>query len=196
MLSTEFNLTVHVPADEWAFCHRRLTYLETLLLRVVRDRKNIQEWYDADELAALRLPGLPSSRAAISRKATAARWFRRREGRHFLYHVTDLPARSFDALIARILDMPEMEFEPSALPSLPRAPDNLPAGVGDVRAAPPWVLPLMGLMRGEAKGNLAQAWKALPDHLPRGAALPSVDEAATVLVELGLSENLSSWKVH
>lgn len=45
----------------------------------------------------------------------------------------------------------------------------------------------MRLMKGEARGDLGRAWKALPAHLPRGTALPDVEEAATVLVTLGLA---------
>lgn len=68
MSSLSLDLTINVPADEWAYCQRRLIYLETLLLRLVRDRRNIQEWYDAEELASLRLPGLPGNSRAVARR--------------------------------------------------------------------------------------------------------------------------------
>ncbi|MGU3398143.1 DNA-binding protein [Brucellaceae bacterium D45D] len=187
-MTGEFSLTIHVPADEWAYLNRRVDYLETLLLRVVRDRKHIQEWYSAEELAALHLPGLPHTKAGVSRKATAGKWPRRPAGTHprngFLYHVSVLPARSFDALITRILDLPEMEAETDGLFNLPAplAPDE-PA---PENTAPAWVLPLMRLMKGEAQGNLGKAWQALPEHLPRGTVLPPVQEAAQILVNLGL----------
>lgn len=182
------ELTVQVSADEWALCQRRLIYLETLLLRVVRERKKIQEWYDAAELAALRLPGLPASKAAITRKANTGGWPRReireRGGKRFMYHVSSLPARAFDALIARILDLPEIDAATTddlfALPT-PAPPARLPENT-----APAWVLPLMRLMKGEAHGDLAAAWERLPAHLPRGMVLPDVNEAAEVLVNLGL----------
>lgn len=103
MSSLSLDLTINVPADEWAYCQRRLIYLETLLLRLVRDRRNIQEWYDAEELASLRLPGLPGNSRAVARKATVAHWRRRRSGnQRYVYHVTSLPSRAYDALIARI----------------------------------------------------------------------------------------------
>ncbi len=188
-MNAEFNLTIHVPADDWAYCQRRLTYLETLLLRIVRDRRNIQEWYDAAELAALRLPGLPPSRAAISRKASKENWDRRSinsgSGKRNAYHVTSLPARAFDALIAGLLDLPPMDLEADGLFDLPTRPE--PLAPTPENTAPAWVLPLMRLMKGEAQGNLGKAWQALPQHLPRGTALPSVDEAAVVLVNLGLA---------
>lgn len=190
----ELNLTVQVAADEWAYAQRRLTYLETLLLSVVRDRANIQEWYEAAELAALRLPGLPHDKATLTRKATMARWKVRRVGKHRLFHVTSLPSRAFDALIARILDLPEMEMEVPALPGLPPMPE--PSALSSPNTAPPWVLPLMRLMRGEARGDLGRAWRDLPQHLPRGTILPAPDEAATILVELGLFEKIANWSEH
>lgn len=188
MSGLSFDLTINVPADEWAFCQRRLTYLETLLLRLVRDRRNIQEWYDAEELAALRLPGLPGSGRAVARKATAARWQRRRaddgRSRRHVYHVTSLPARAFDALIARILDLPEMDEAPQ-LPALSQAAAEK-VQHADTNTAPAWVLPLMRLMKGHG-GNLGAAWRELPEHLPRGVALPTTEEAAMILVGLGLA---------
>ncbi|ESY42038.1 hypothetical protein X747_14760 [Mesorhizobium sp. LNJC384A00] len=187
MSNPELKLTVQVPADEWAYCQRRLTYLETMLLHMVRDLGETQEWYNAGDLAALRLPGLPWSREGVTARARAARWPRRRVGKHILYHVTSLPPRAFDALIARILDLPVEEYEP--VPNV--AAIAVPAkGASDQNTAPAWVLPLMRLMRGEAHGSLSEAWRALPGHLPNGTVLPSVNEAATVLIELGLAEKI------
>ncbi|MER8924153.1 DNA-binding protein [Mesorhizobium sp. M0802] len=187
MSNPELNLTVEVPADEWAYCQRRLTYLETMLLHMVRDLGQAQEWFSASDLAALRLPGLPFSREGVTARAKVARWPRRRVGKHVLYHVTCLPSRSFDALIARILDLPVEEYEP--LPGV--AALTVPAqGVATPNTAPAWVLPLMRLMRGEAHGSLSEAWRALPGHLPTGTVLPSVNEAATVLIDLGLAEKI------
>ena len=64
-----FDLTVSVPADEWADAQRRLAWLEGMLLRIVRERSALREWYGAGELEALQLPGLPPSRQAIARLA-------------------------------------------------------------------------------------------------------------------------------
>lgn len=188
-MTQSFNLTINVPADEWAYLNRRVDYLETLLLRVVRDRKHIQEWYSAADLAALRLPGLPHSQAAVTRKATTCRWPRRPAAIStrgpFLYHVSVLPARSFDALMARILNLPEIEAQTAGmfnLPAPPTPPEPLPENT-----APVWVLPLMRILKGEAQGNLGRAWHALPQRLPHGTILPSVEEAAQILVNLGLA---------
>ncbi|WP_275789669.1 DNA-binding protein [Pararhizobium gei] len=184
------ELTVNVSASEWAYAQRRLTYLETLLLRIVRDKAHIQEWYDAAELAALRLPGLPDSKTGITRKATMGNWRRRtlkdRKGRRYVYHASSFPARAFDALIARLLDLPPVDADMDGVFALPveTPPQHPPM---PENTAPVWVLPLMRLMKGEANGNLGRAWQALPAHLPKGIALPSVREAAEILVNLGLA---------
>lgn len=187
-MTATFDLAVHVPADDWAYCQRRLAWLETLLLRLVRDHENIQEWYDAAELAALRLPGLPASAAAIARKAGAHDWQRRRasRGRRWLYHVASLPPRAFDALIARILDLPEPDAAIGPVPGLPPAPRD-PVADAEADIAPPWVLPLVRLMKGEARGDLGAAWLRLPHHVPQGTLLPTARQAAEVLVRLGLA---------
>ena len=176
-------LVVTVPADDWALVNRRVAYLEALLLRVVRQESAFREWYEAAELEALRLPGLPPTRQAIARKANAEGWARVRRRGRFFYHVTALPGRSFDALLFRIIDLPPLDADTERLFYLPypAMPDALPEN-----AAPPWILPLMRLMKGEAQGNLGKAWQALPAHLPEGAALPPIEEAAKVLVRFQL----------
>ncbi|PRA86938.1 hypothetical protein CQ054_07000 [Ochrobactrum sp. MYb29] len=51
---------------------------------------------------------------------------------------------------------------------------------------PVWLLSFWRLVKGEAMGNYAAAWRALPQHLPRFAHCPSVEEAAIVLAQHGL----------
>lgn len=181
-MTDELLLTVHVPADEYPFMQRRISYLETLVLRIIRDRGAFPEWLDAGELAALQLPGLPASRVAISQKAGRESWKRRiGKSRRVFFHVSSLPARAFDALIARILDLPELDtdtadlFTPPPAPVSPTMPDN---------AAPPWVLPPMRLVK--AEGDWGRAWRALPDHIPAGVQLPDVEDAAKMLVKLNI----------
>jgi hypothetical protein len=188
--SEGFSLMVHVPADEWAYCRRRVAYLEAVLIQVLKDRERIQEWYDAAELASLRLPGLPTTKAGITRMARGAGWRCRtttgRGGPRFQYHYTSFPARAFDALVGLILqlaepagegDMPPVpEIEPAPIPA-PAEPDN---------TAPPWVLPFMRLLRGGADGDISAAWRALPTCLPAGVVLPTQEEAAETLIRLGL----------
>ncbi|WP_170293930.1 DNA-binding protein [Paracoccus limosus] len=181
-MADRLDLTVSVPADEWAYMQRRLAWFEALLLRIVRDRAAFPEWHDAGQLADLRLPGLPASRSAIAQKASREGWTRRAaKGRRVLFHVSSLPARAFDALIARILDLPELEAETDALFTLPTPP--APEVLAE-NATPAWVLPLMRLIRQE--GDLAKAWRALPDHLPEHVPLPDVEDAAKMLVKLKL----------
>lgn len=181
-MTDDLFLTVQVPADEWAYSQRRLAYLEALLLRIVRDRVAMQEWYDTAELVALRLPGLPQSRQGIAQKAKRESWPRRHAGTRVAFHVTALPARAFDALIARILDLPPLDANTGDLFTVPAPP--APAAPLPQNAAPAWVLPLMRLLRSE--GDWGTAWRALPNHLAEGIALPDVKEAARILVALRL----------
>ncbi|MBN9332528.1 DNA-binding protein [Devosia sp.] len=184
----ELDLTVQVNAAEWAYNQRRTLYLEALLVRLLRDENNFEEWLSADDLVTLRLPGLPASAAGITRKATAGKWRRQRDrnlkGRRFRYHVASLPARAFDTLLSRLLDLPEVEGEVLAFPDIqpPPMPDQRPTAL----TAPPWVLPLMRLMKNDS--DLAAAWRDLPHSLPPGVELPTVEEAAMVLVRFGLTD--------
>lgn len=183
-----FDLTVSVPASDWAYNQRRTKYLEALLLHVIRDSWRIQEWFSAVDLAAKVLPGLPRTPEAISRKAGKEDWRRQKvqvSGTWmFRYHVSSLPARAFDELISRILALPSIDDTVSAVPNLPDV-DAIPSTVSE-NAAPPWVLPLMRIMKTETKGDLGEAWEILPERLPPNVSLPSVEEAAKVLVRLGL----------
>lgn len=184
-----FDFQVSVPADEWATMIRRVAYLEAVLLQVLRDEDEVKEWFDAGELAALRLPGLPISKAAITRAAASAAWRRRevkgRGGVRYQYHCTSLPERAFEALVWRILGVPEfgdvaMPKEP--VPSIPVPPPPLPENT-----APPWVLPFMRLLKGGACGDMGAAWRALPEALPPGVAMPTEAEAAEVILGLGIA---------
>ena len=189
-MSTDFelDLTVQVNAAEWAYTQRRTVYLETLLFRLMRDEAAIQEWLTADDLASLDLPGLPPTAAGITRKASAGRWRRRRDRRggreRYAYHVASLPARSFDTLMARLLNVEGIEADPLAPPATPAVPPL--QARPEALTAPPWVLPLMRLIKSD--GSLAAAWHKLPDNLPPGVALPTVQEAATVLLRFGLAD--------
>ncbi|MBD8556352.1 hypothetical protein IFT84_17730 [Rhizobium sp. CFBP 8762] len=188
-MTNSFDFTVSVSSEEWAYTQRRLIYLESVLLRVVRDESKVQEWFSAADLARKALPGLPPTKAAITRKAKAEQWRRLhncKNGRWQLaYHVSSLPARAFDDLVARILDLPEIDV---VVPDLPDLPNVEPLPVADPgKTAPPWVLPLMRIMKVETAGDIGQAWDILPERLPAGVLLPSVEEAANVLVQLGLA---------
>lgn len=182
------GLVITVDADEWAYTRRRLIFLEAVLIRIVRERANIQEWMSSGELAAKRLPGLPESKAGIARKADREGWLRRKvqgERRwHYAYHVSSLPNRAFDALIARVLDLPPPDGMMTVVPGLPDVP-AAPRAVPE-NTAPPWVLPLVRLLRTETGGDLSAAWDRLPGFLPPGIELPDVDEAVRVLIRFGI----------
>ncbi len=45
----------------------------------------------------------------------------------------------------------------------------------------------MRIMKQETAGNLSEAWQMLPDRLPPDVALPSVEEAAAILVQFGIA---------
>lgn len=183
---TEFKFFVHVDADEWAYAQRRVTYLEALLIRVLHDKSQIKEWYEASELAALRLPSLPVSASGITRKAVAQHWFRKKaNGNKYTYYFGSLPERAFDALIGKLLTLPKDAEPARGLPELEPVPVPIKTVLPD-NAAPVWILPLMRLLKGKAKGNLTAAWTNLPDHLPAGTTLPDVDEATDTLIRLGL----------
>jgi hypothetical protein len=185
-----FPLTVQVPADEWAYVNRRMVYLEAVLVQVLRGRGRIQEWYAAADLAALRLPGIPTSKGAVTRAANEGGWLRRevkgRGGLRFQYHCTSLPSRAFDALVIRILNLssqPGVHID-KLVPKIEAAP--IPRAPNPDNTAPPWVLPFMRLLKGGAHGDLSAAWQALPEQLHHSIPLPTMEEAAETIVRLGL----------
>lgn len=189
---SEFAFMVHVDADEWAYLKRRALYLEAVLVQVLADRDRVQEWYEAAELAAMNLPGLPRTKAGVTRLAGAAGWKRReatgRGGTRFQYHYASLPARAFDALIGRILDLPAPDPEAPERPAVPEiAASPVPEPAAPANTAPPWVLPFMRLLKGGAHGDIAAAWRELPRHLPDGVALPTREEAAETIARLGIA---------
>lgn len=184
-----FQFTVPVSADAWAYAQRRLTYLEAVLVQILNDRGRIQEWYDARELAELRLPGLPGSKAGITRVAGSRNWNRRevsgKGGTRYQYHYASFPARAFDALIARILNVDPPSEDAPPVPDIPVPEPELKDTNGNT--APPWVLPFMRLLKGEAHGDLSIAWTALPDCVPSGVDIPTQEEAATIIMDWGLA---------
>lgn len=192
MSEDKFALMVHVPADEWAFTRRRVTYLEAVLTQVLRTEERIREWFDAAELAALQLPGLPRTKAGITRIANAASWRRReqrgRGGVRFQYHCTSLPERAFETLISLILDCPEVEPENIAESMVPEIEPPLPSPLPE-NTAPPWVLPFMRLLKGGAQGDIGEAWRALPAYLPLGVVMPTEEEAAETILHFGLAKD-------
>lgn len=185
---SQLTLTVSVPAEEYAYMQRRIAYLEALLLRIMRFEIEVREWFSSSDLHMMFLPGLPASAAAITRKARTEGWPRRcfRDGKGTVtrFHVSALPPRAFDALIARFLDLPPLDADMKGVFDLPVPPEPAPL---PENAAPQWILPLMRILRTEAGGDLGRAWVALPRHVPEGMKLPDAEEAARVLIRLGLA---------
>lgn len=189
-MRNSFDLTVSVPADEWGYIRRRVVYLEAVLLRVIRDGNHMREYFAAGELAGMVLPGLPDTPEGVTRKASREKWRKRKTkvGSTWLnvYSVTSLPKRAFDALISRLLELPDIDEAAPLLDILPKPPPPrfVPA---DTNTAPPWILPLMRLMKTETGGSLSEAWQMLPERLPPDVALPSVEEAAVILIRFGIA---------
>lgn len=186
----EFALTVTVPAEQWAFACRRLLFLEASVVQILSDRGWLREWFTAPELAALRLPGLPTTRQGVARLAKAERWRcrivlqRGQEVRE--YHCTALPGRAFDQFIERIITAPRPVSE--VVPPHPAiaATPAPPIAVKASNAIQPWVLPLMRIIRTQGVLSVARAMRELSEHLPPGAPRPTVEEAEEVLRGMGM----------
>lgn len=179
------DLSVTVPALEFARLTRRVKYLEAVLVQALRSDRRIKEWYSAEELAELRLPGLPASRSTISRMARQEGWMTDKVpcqgGARHVYHFSCLPRRSFEAMLDLVLRNPPPPEETASVPALPPAP--LVVGRQPDNTAPPWVLPLMRIIR--TGQSVEEALHALPAALPAGTHCPSAGEAMEVLKKLG-----------
>lgn len=184
------SLAVTVPAPELAGLQRRVRFLEAALLQLLRDGNRIKEWFSADELAALRLPGMPSSASGVARVARAQGWVVRRVpcvgGQRHVFHFSSLPRRAFEAVIDRIVKAPSptSHFEAAMAPDIPAPPVPDPVE-HDGRTVPQWVLPLMRIMRG--RESVEEAVQELPRHLPAGMDCPTPAEAMRVLRGLGMA---------
>ncbi|BAE50538.1 DNA-binding protein [Paramagnetospirillum magneticum] len=183
-----FDLSVTIPASELAQLRRRVLYLEAALIQVIRDQRRIKEWFTAAELVALRLPGLPTSKAAVTRIAREQGWTTEKVpcqgGERHAYHFTSLPRRAFQGLIDMVLAPPPGAVAP--VDQVPELPEPEPAPMPPPNAAPPWVLPLMRMIRHQGAANVAEAIRELPAFLPPGVACPSMGEAMEVLRALGM----------
>lgn len=184
-----FSLDVTIPAAEMAQLRRRVAYLEAALIQVLRDGNRIKEWFSAAELADLHLPGMPTSRAAVTRQAKKEGWMARQvpgqRGAPHIYHFSSLPRRAFAALIDLVLKNPPPVPEPvTDVPALP-AP-TVPAQIDATNTAPSWMLPLMRVIRVDGAATVREALELLPRYLPAGVPCPTPDEAAEVLRRLGM----------
>lgn len=186
----DFPLTVNVPVKEYAYVTRRARYLEAVALQVLGDRRRLREWFSAADLAALRLPGLPTTPQALGRLARSERWSWRDaagQGRNVReYHCTALPARAFEALIDRIRPVAATEGRAARAASAQLTPPVSAPKPKIKEAAPPWLLPLLRVIRRQEKLSVAGAVAALPACLPPGVACPTYEEAEAALRSIGM----------
>lgn len=186
-----FELSVTVPASEWAELRRRVLYLEATLVQVMREARCLKEWFSVAELAALRLPGLPASKNAVTRLARESGWRFRvaacQGGSRHEYHFASLPRRAFEALIERVLAAaPAGDGGADPRDLVPALPPPAPPIEADGNTAPPWVLPLLRAIKVDGAATVREALDLLPRHLPAGVVCPSVEEALDVLRRLGM----------
>jgi hypothetical protein len=157
----------------------------------LRDGKAINEWFSVVELAALRLPDMPTAKNAVSRLARE----RKRQvgeaacqgGMRHVYHFSDLPRRAFKTLIDRIVKNPpagsEQIGQRDPAPQRPNRPKRQIRNADN--AAPPWLLPLMRVIRFDGVA-VADALDNLPSILPHDIPCPTREEAVEVLTKFGL----------
>lgn len=184
-------LAALIPAAELARIRRRVAFLEAALAQVLRDERQVKEWFSAAELAALRLPGLPLTPSGIARQAKRERWESRithgRGGERVVYHFAALPRAAFADLLARVM---RAETGPDGVPETREAPEPVPAlappppapAPGNTTA--PWLLPLLRCLRGGGT-DLEGALAALATSAP-AQRLPSPAEARETLRALGI----------
>jgi hypothetical protein len=188
--NNEFVLTVSIPAMELEEIRRRVLYLETVLVQVLREGVRVKEWFSAPELETMRLPGLPTHRNAITRVAREEGWrvlkVPCQGGERHVYHFSSLPRRSFEALLDLVLRAAPLPGDDRVqVPTFAVPPAMVK--VSAPNATPPWVLPLMRIIRAQgAQRSVHRALAQLPQRLPAGVACPSRDEAMQVLQALGV----------
>lgn len=187
-----FPLDVTVPAAEWGMLKRRAAFLEAALIQVLRDGEAIKEWFSVADLAALRLPGIPTARNAITRAARDQGWMAREVpgpgGAKLVYHFSSLPRRAFEELIDRVVRHPPPGSEHVAPAHQVAAarPKAAPAASPADGAEPPWLLPLVRIIR-RGGADVETALDELPEVLPAGIPCPTREEALAALSRLGLA---------
>lgn len=173
-----FNLTVTVPAEEWARLNMRVRYLEAAVVQAYRYERQLREWFSVSDLLGLELPTLPTSRQGLLRKAHMERWLSRtvdgHGGSRFEFHFSALPRHAFAELLRRIITPPD-DAPPVLRPERSAFPAN---------AEPPWVLPLMRLLRQDAGMNSYDACRHLSASLPPTVAPPTREEVETAIQRL------------
>jgi hypothetical protein len=196
------ELSATLPASDLARLQRRVAFLEAAVIQMLRDDRGLREWFSAAEIANLGLPGLPMTRAGIARIAREQGWAfrttRGKGGHQRLYHFADLPRRAFTAFIERVVragpDPGRDDEAGDGSAPVPARSAQLPALARPLapvkpradNATPPWILPLLRLLRTGA-GPLEHALAELPHHLAPGIPCPSADDARAVLAQIGVA---------
>lgn len=190
------DLPAVIPAAELSRLQRRVAFLEAALVQVLRDERQVREWFAAGELAALLLPGLPGGASGIARLARRERWEQRitmRRGvERVVYHFSSLPRAAFAELLARVLRGGEgpdgiAEHDASApFPALAPPPPMRVARSAAPNATPTWLLPLVRIVRGGVT-RVEDAVADLAFALAPGASCPTVAEARETLRAYGVA---------
>ena len=168
-MNEEFGLVVQVKAEDWAKAKSRLAFIEAALARVLRDNTQVREWFTAKELAAMKLPSLTGNPASITRKSAHHKWRHKtvmQEGRKAqAYHYSSLPNAAFEALIRRLIDVPDIE---QFIPDLPPHESQK-----QVEPTPQWMLPLMRLIKQDMVDTWQEAYAMLEHKLPNHVQHPT-----------------------
>ncbi len=189
MTDDRFPLTVTIPAEEWSHAQRRLQYLEAVTIQLLRGRSRVREHYTIAEITEMRLRGLPRSRSGLARLAKAEGWRYRigvgKGGERYEYHISSFPSQAFDDLLGNILGMEDVwEEPPDTIPALPIKPPLSPS-IRDSNATPPWVLPLLRIIRRDGTPTPEEVWRRIPDDPTCIHPLPTLSQVREVMQNLG-----------
>lgn len=184
-------LEVTVAAEEWSRLNMRVRYLEAALVQAYRGQRQLREWFSASDLLALQLPTVPTSRRGLLRRAHMEHWETRtvegRGGERFEFHFSSLPRHAFAELIRRIIAPPEHQAQERQEPGSGIARQSasmLPPRVLPENASPPWLLPLMRLLRSDAHMSPEEACRRLSASLPPSVPLPTPEDVRNALQRL------------
>ncbi|MBX9593693.1 MAG: hypothetical protein K2X46_04975 [Roseomonas sp.] len=190
------SLSAVIPAVELGRLRRRVAFLEAALVQVLRDERQVREWFTAGELAALALPGLPATASGIARLAKRERWEPRitmgRGGERVVFHFSDLPRAAFAELLARVMrggDGPDGLADDSRrtmpFPALAGAPVRRAQAHAE-NATPQWLLPLVRIIRGGVT-RVEDAVEELATALAPWEPCPTIEEARETLRAYGVA---------
>lgn len=190
------TLSAVIPAAELGRLRRRVMFLEAALVQVLRDERQVREWFAAGELAALMLPGMPVTASGIARLARRERWEQRitmrRGAERVVYHFSSLPRAAFAELLARVLRGGEgpdgiAEHDAAApFPALAPPPPMRAARPAASNATPQWLLPLVRIVKGGVT-RVEDAVAELAFALAPDVACPTVAEARATLRAYGVA---------